>query len=538
MMATLWSLLLLSTFTQTPIFQVQDLSADFVYLDAGRAQGLETGIRLWVLSPEGDTLAEIEVVAVAENSAACRILAQKGPISPGDPVIPQTPFRPPQERPQGEARPSPPSPPAEEGPAEIPPQAPRRPVAPFARISGGISYGFFGIQNEDPFRPDFSQNTGRLTLRMRDIRGSGYGLYLQIRTRSNRRTVLILRPSLPTAEGQNRFYEMAFGYEKPNAHWQYRIGRIASNPFIGMGYLDGGIVQFRGHSDFRVGAFFGFKPDLTQLRPRLSHPKGGLFLGWASSLSGRGRYTLTASATGEYREGQIHREYLYLQSILSLPGRVTVYQSAELDINRGWRRAREKDLTRLSLFYLTVTMPFLKRGSIGLSLSHYRRYWTSEVRDLPDSLFDRRARRSASLRVGWSRLPGGFHTSGTYTLRSLEGVPGRDYTAMLQISHGHFTPLHLLLSAQQSWYRNQVSRGDILVLHLGKSFKGHRLGLTYGRSRTELLNLTLPRRENRWLRVDLSLNLPWGFYLLGQYERDRGSDLQGTRLLLETGYRF
>ena len=530
----LWSALLVGLLGQ-PVFQVQSLSADFVYLDAGRAQGLEVGDRLWVLSAEGDTLAEIEVAALAENSAACRILSQRGPISPGDQAVLHTKAQLPKETappPEEERAPQPERPPLpQEEEAGAPP-------VPFARISGGISYGFYGIQNENPFFPDFSQNTARLTLRMRDIRGSGYGLFIQIRTRGNRRTDLTPSPALSLSEGQNRFYELAFGYEMSEARLQYRIGRIASNPFIGMGYLDGGVFQFKANPAFRIGGFLGLKPDLEQIRPLLSRPKGGLFFGWERETPQKGRYSGAAVLTGEYREGQIHREYLYFRNTLYLPGRLTVYQSAEVDLNRGWRRAKDKDLYRLSLFYLTVTTPLLKRGNLSLSFSHYRRYWTSDVRDLPDSLFDRRARRSVSFRLSWPGLLGGFRASGTYTLRFLEGLPGRDYTTTLQIGHSSFTPLRLFLSAQGSWYRNRVAHGDILILRIGKSLWGHRVGLTYGRSRTNLLQLSLPTRENRWIRADLSLNLPWGFYLIGQYERDRGTDLRGTRFLLETGYRF
>jgi hypothetical protein len=52
-----------------PSFQVSYRSADAVYLDAGRAAGLAEGDRLEVVR-DGEAIAEIEVVFVAEHSAS------------------------------------------------------------------------------------------------------------------------------------------------------------------------------------------------------------------------------------------------------------------------------------------------------------------------------------------------------------------------------------------------------------------------------------------------------------------------------------
>src|SRR5512141_2961683 len=58
-------------------------SANAVYLDAGRSEGLSVGARGRVLRGGAD-IAEVEVSYVAEHSSSCRVVNQKAEVRPGD----------------------------------------------------------------------------------------------------------------------------------------------------------------------------------------------------------------------------------------------------------------------------------------------------------------------------------------------------------------------------------------------------------------------------------------------------------------------
>ncbi|KAB2962247.1 MAG: hypothetical protein F9K18_10070, partial [Thermoanaerobaculia bacterium] len=65
---------------------VSYVSASAVYLDAGRAAGLDVGARLRLVR-DGADIAEVEVDFVAEHSASCRIVRAPGSIRTGDRAI-------------------------------------------------------------------------------------------------------------------------------------------------------------------------------------------------------------------------------------------------------------------------------------------------------------------------------------------------------------------------------------------------------------------------------------------------------------------
>ena len=79
----LLGLLLLPAFTaaQSSDLAVRFRSSDTVYLNAGRLAGLVVGDRFEVLHG-AKTVAEIEVVYVADHSASCRIVTESEPIKP------------------------------------------------------------------------------------------------------------------------------------------------------------------------------------------------------------------------------------------------------------------------------------------------------------------------------------------------------------------------------------------------------------------------------------------------------------------------
>ncbi|HEY6555245.1 MAG TPA: hypothetical protein VI669_17945, partial [Vicinamibacteria bacterium] len=84
--ALIAALLLTPTLGAAAGYSVKYRSAANVYLDAGRAQGLIVGDRLRVVAGDA-TVAELEVLFAAEQSASCRVVSETRPVRAGDKAV-------------------------------------------------------------------------------------------------------------------------------------------------------------------------------------------------------------------------------------------------------------------------------------------------------------------------------------------------------------------------------------------------------------------------------------------------------------------
>ena len=103
-----------------PRFTVTSRSQADVTVDGGRADGLIVGDRLRVVRG-GVTIADLEIVSVAERWSSCRVLSSARPIATGDVVVPAD--RPPAPRPAGQTTPAPAPKPPPAAPEPAPPPA-------------------------------------------------------------------------------------------------------------------------------------------------------------------------------------------------------------------------------------------------------------------------------------------------------------------------------------------------------------------------------------------------------------------------------
>ena len=157
---------------QNPL-AVRYRSADTIYLNSGRASGLEVGDRLEVVRG-GEVVAEIEVLFTAEHTASCRVLNERKANQADDRV-----------RRIGEAAPAP-APPAPSAPPPRPEQ-PRQSVATGprptrTRVTGAVSLETEAFSDGTESRRDFNRTAARLNVRVRDIVGTPLQLRLRMRS--------------------------------------------------------------------------------------------------------------------------------------------------------------------------------------------------------------------------------------------------------------------------------------------------------------------------------------------------------------------
>jgi hypothetical protein len=521
-----------------PTLTVKYRTAAAIYVDGGKAEGLQLGDRLAVVSG-ADQVAELEIVYLAEHSASCQVVSEKRTVRAGDRVarLPRAdePAAPaPAVIPAPTPTPTPPPP----GLGTTPPPL-ATPKAPLARVRGGVSYGLYRVWDGSEAQFDFQQRTGRADLSAWDIGGRPLLFNLRFRSRQDVRT-RGLATRTPTDRRDDRLYELSLRYQPPDEKLAFEVGRIGASNFVGIGYLDGALAEVRiGSSPARVGGFFGRRAELDNLdldAPGLKY--GGFLRLVPGGRYSRGNYEAVVAVAKETADGEVSRDYLSLETRFGSGRRFSFSQYGELDLNRGWRKDLSGSSYQISNLSLAATFRANRSSSFVLSYDGRRNYRYYLNRGVPEDVFDDllhqglRASVFASQRQGFSVGAGGG-----VRLKN-DRDPVNAYSANLSLRHQNVFASQISLGVDGVGFQNAYTDGLLATVQAGRAFaRGHYVDLSYGRSayRTKTTSDT---RVTEWLRLSGRLQLVRGFYLVGDFEYDRGADLKGPRAFLEAGYQF
>lgn len=540
--------------------RVRYLSADTVFLDAGSDAGIDVGDR-WLLSRDGATVAEIEVVFVARLSASCRVVRTLGEIRVGDlatafdsPPLPigagtagtgagseggikegaDTPVPPgAADGTSPEPTPSSPPPPRLETAYRTPTYgAERRPT----RISGTLAVDWESATSGDLDAYDFTRTSARLNLRIRDIGGHPYEFRARVRRREIDRDRLL--DGLPsTRETRDRFYELSFNYDPPEGRYSYSVGRLGARSSV-LGYLDGALGRVSLSRAVAVGGFVGARPDLGELSWGAAELKYGLFTEYAPTRrDGRRPFSLFFAGVREEGELDVSREYVALQTRYDTGDRWSFYQRAELDLNNGWRADLGGSAVQLSNLSLGATVRLSDFGRFTLSYDRYERYRTEETRFLSSELFDDLLRQGLRARLSLGR-PRHLTASLFAGYRERDDDNDATYSYGLGLGDSQVTRWRLGWNVNLLGYSNQYTEGILATFGARKSFPGgHELSLTVGeRLATDRLFET--DRSTTWLRVGGWIELPANLFATLGYEVSSGDDPEERIGSASLGYRF
>ncbi|RMI00122.1 MAG: hypothetical protein D6681_11430 [Calditrichaeota bacterium] len=514
------------------IFPVTFVSPEFVYVKGGTANGLAPGMELVIVRNKREAVAAVKVVFAAEHSASCRLVRLKKVVQPGDlaVMIDDESRRRLKEMPEVTPSDSATAPP----PMSAPEKPSRRP--PVARISGYLSLQTYRVEDSSPRNLDFTQPTLRLNLHAYRLFRREISLKLRSRSRLNWRT-RNFGDSVPRKEWRHRVYEFSLGYDNLRAPLNFRMGRMADNFMSGVGQLDGLQVQVNALPGMRLGIFYGSQPHWRSSAWQWGARKYGAYARIIAGNTPARRWESTLAAVAEYHFSTVSREYVYLQSFYEAGERVSVYGSAEMDVNRHWRKAKAGERFSLTNLYIAARYRSGRELSLGLTVDNRKNYWSYEVRTLADSLFDEALRMGArgDLTV---QLPGHWMMTATAGVRRRTGQTRPMYSYSGSIRRANLSPAQLSLSAHYAGFSGPFTWGSTASAAISKGFlAGHRLSLSYGQYRYRFVGGGDPRR-NQWARLGGYFNLGGHLFLWGQYEYSWGSDLNLLRLWGEVGYRF
>jgi len=551
-------------------FKVKYRSPASVYVDAGRDRGLSVGDRLRVVSDQ-ETAAELEVVHLSEQSASCRVVSEKRPVRVGDPVVRATsaspdvptPFTSPVVVAAASPAPTASLAPPTGGPTKTPwpvvaasvaspapspaasrsPQAAavRRPNGPWARARGAASVGYFRSWDRTPVALDLEQRTARLDLGLYDIAGHPLSFSLRARSRQDVRA-RALSARTPKDERNDRLYELALRYEKESNHLGLEVGRIGLYRFVGIGYLDGGLARYQVVRHVELGGFAGRDADMYGFRPESSGSKYGGFLHLTPSGRSAANYDATLAFVRELGDGEVSREYVSLESRLARGSRWSLFQRAELDLNRGWREELTGKSQQLSNVSLSANLRLSGSASAFVSYNGRRNYRYQRNRLVSEELFDNLFYQGLRAGVNVTRPQGlGFTLGGGMSLREPDPRhPELNLANAYSVNGGlrHQSLWGLAVGVDGSGFTNGYTEGGLGSAHIGRRFgAGHFLDLSYGRSLYRVKE-TGQDRATQWGRLLARVELGRRVYVLSDFEYNSGEDLRGPRGFLELGVVF
>lgn len=535
-------LLLLSFLPALPLaaadefsIHVRYRSTDTVYLDAGRLAGLSVGDRLEI-QREGQVLAIIEVVYVADHSASAQPIEdfteELGEIRVGDLARPLGTLTPP------EVSPPAPASRVEPGRAEPAPYVPARAERRTTRISGVATFDIESYTDErdvdDASLRDIDETTARLSLRGRDLGGLPLDLRVRMSSRQIERSSAV-GAGISASEDRDRLYELSLRWAPDSGRYEVSAGRLGAGPFTGIGYLDGVSGRFRVAGGWQVGAFYGSRPELTDLGFESAGTKLGVFSRWTAA--DRGPWEVFLAGVLEEDDAGTSRDVAILETRLGAAGgRWSLFQRAEFDVgSEGAAGSSAEDGNQLTQLAIALTGRLGDRSRFVLSYDRYDPVLLFE--DPPETPADEfrdllRQGLRGSLHLG---RPGELDVSISAGLR--EGEGDDESTISFGLGIRRIRPQGLSVSGDLQAFSNPFTEGALVTVRWRYGFgSGHSVGVVVGSTAYERLGGE--ERVSGWARLETWFELPASLFARADVEVLAGDDAEGQRLRLGLGYRF
>jgi hypothetical protein len=320
------------------------------------------------------------VTAVAQHSSSAHIVAQEAPVGAGDVVV--------SPRLQSGAR-NPATSETGGEPQTVHVLGDRSPVLhPETHenvVSGRAVFQFDGILAEDT-RLNLTQPAISLRLNVGNLLGTGMMLTVNARSYYDPK----VGNSMYGSSGgmQNRAAEFSLEHDRLENGLGYGIGRLWSKYVGAMGSFDGAQVYYR--MDHLTAGVLGGSVSTDQSLS-LDHPasKGAVFVNYRDGSDMFHEYSGTVAYGRQMADGQLDREFLYLQNSLFLGSGFSIFESSELDLASLANGTRKSALT-LSNTFFNISFQPLDWISANVGYDADRTiYLLHSMNSIPDSLIDR-----------------------------------------------------------------------------------------------------------------------------------------------------
>jgi len=509
-------------------FNVKYLSAGYVYIDGGKTDGLAVGDTIQVIR-DNTAIGSLIISFTADHSSSCALIDSTLDVKAGD-IVSASIVKP--DKPDSTKTI------IDLSESEVGMQSTRkekRPRGGSGTMKGRISLGYFGWNDISANNLDFNQPGMSAKINIGDIWGSGYDLNIRTRARYNRRTRSYPN-SVSQNEFRNRIYEFSLG-RVDDIGFDIVLGRIIPRDVSGVGFLDGVLIGRRLSTSFKSGIFLGAQPGWQYAEPQIELQKYGFYLSYKADRNRATRFSSTIAIVGEYHYWWLSREFAHIDNRLNLPGGLSIYQMADIDFNREWRREKAGSQFSLTNLYFSARKRISSRITAGLNFDNRKRYWNYEQQSVADSLFDDLTRRGLKAILSL-KLPSNLHLNTNFGFTGREGTSHISKSYSGTLSKTRITRANFTASFAASGFTNQFSGGMRLAYDLGwYSRRGDYLSFGYGLYRYKY-NSTKVLRSSRWLQWKVTLRLTNRFVLSGDIQKSTGDDINGVTLMGDLSYSF
>ncbi len=507
-----------------PDATVTYLSADLVYVDAGSANGVSVGDQ-FAFYRDGQWLANLVVVSVAENRASCKLETDTQALQLGDWCYLRK-----------RVEPSVPSEPAENTVNVSKERKPRTAKSvKRSPVRGSVSLQYYQFTDDSGNERGFKQPGLRVNLRGEELWGGAYAIRVRTRTRYTQRD-RPFRTSTDDTIWYNRVYEASVTRAPQDSRTSLALGRIIPRGIPGIGPLDGAKFSFRS-GNHQIGAMGGTQPSWQYSDLSTQIQKAGIYYRFSGFKGAeKSPWQSAVAAVSEQTDGEVNREFVHMN--LSYRGqRFSAYQSAELDINRDWRKEVTGKSTQLTNLFVSAQYRPSGRITMGLNYDTRRNYRTYELMTEDERYFDDLFRRGirANLSV---KLSSNARVSASYGMRTKEGDDEDATSYYINYYNSRFFWDGVNLNVRTSGFQNGLTDGFNPSLRFGKQFSGgHALFATYSHSEYDVAS-TLETRTNSWVGLEANGTLGDHFFAQIQLEQNQGDESKGLKAYAEFGYRF
>ena len=496
--------------------RISYLTSVSIYIDAGSDQGLSPGQAIEVIR-DGEVIATLYVTEVTSRRALCERPDNAPLLEVGDtvrfvpraapetPAIAQEPHR-------------------DSGPQENPLRA--------LGLRGRVGVRYLAVQDRLGSEQEFSQPALDLRLDGNHVGGSSFGLNVDVRARQTYRTST---DGASDREGLTRVYRAAVSFQPLESPWRVTAGRQVSPSLAAVSIFDGVEGEYRA-ARWSLGAFSGTQPDPEDFGYSSRIREHGGYAQWRNASGSSRRWSMTTGLIGSYEEGEINREYSYLQGSYGGP-RLFAHVIEEVDFNRGWKEQAGEESVSLTSTFVSVRYRAGKALTLNAGYDNRRNVRLYRDRITPETEFDDEYRNGT---WGGATLRLGSHLDVGADLRSSDGgeAPGADAVS-LYLDLRDITRLGMDFHTRSTRYESGEVDGTLHSLSVGIPFGSLWHADLLGGVRDET-NLVDPQFSGQatWYGLDVEVNLGRSWYFLASVERSRGDEEASDQLYGSLTYRF
>ncbi|MFQ5675348.1 MAG: hypothetical protein ACE5G1_05575, partial [bacterium] len=514
--------------------QVKYNSHQWYYINLGSKDGLKINDVLNVYR-DNKLIGSLIVKHIAKSSASCILGNQTGIVKKGDRIeifvssFPDHPVI---------------GPPHNEENRKVVPQSRFKPSKNVTlrknseqnknTVRGRFSVQSLWFDDKTGADSDYQQFAFRSKLTVDKFLGLPLELRFRWRSRVNHRD-RVFSSDISESEFTHDVYELGLVYQNPKSPYEFGLGRILAREIRGLGYIDGGLFSYKVNGNWRVGVAGGSQPGLRNSAFQTNEQKFGFFLNFERGNYQTQRISSTVAFSGSYHDGMNSREFVYLQNDLWVSRRFSVYQTVEVDFNRGWKRNYSNRNVQLSNFFISSRYSPVDFLSINVSYDTRKAVRVYETRSIPDSLFDETARQGfhSGITVRLSRR---IRLSGNWGIRFRQGGLGNTTSASSALTVRQVFNTWATLNARLSYFSTMFSKGYRPYLSMRLPIKrGLAINVAAG---SYIYQTSGQRTYDNWLEANGYYRINRRLFANFGYRMFIDNRLKSGRLFLESGVVF